>query len=56
MAIFVIYGTSAQAYSGKVVLGDERLEEYLPLLKGKRVAVFSNQTGIVGDKVTGSEV
>ena len=56
MAIFVIYGTSAQAYSGKVVLGDERLEEYLPLLKGKRVAVFSNQTGIVGDKVTGSKL
>jgi len=39
-----------------VVLGDERFEEYLPLLKGKRVAVFSNQSGIVGDKVTGSKL
>lgn len=40
----------------RVVLGDERLEEYLPLLEGKRVAVFSNQSGIVGDKVTGSKL
>ena len=31
-----------------VTLGDERLDEYFPLLEGKRVAVFSNQTGIVG--------
>ena len=40
----------------RVVLGDERFEEYLPLLEGKRVAVFSNQTGIVGDKVSGSKL
>ena len=32
-----------------VVLGNERFEEYLPLLSGKRVALFSNQTGIVGE-------
>ena len=37
--------------SGRVVLGDERMSEYLPLLKGQRVAVMSNQSGIVGDKV-----
>ena len=35
----------------RVVLGDERFEEYLPLLEGRRVAVLSNQSGIVGDKV-----
>ena len=46
----------ARTYSERVVLGDERFEEYLPLLKGKRVAVFSNQTGIVGDKVIGSKL
>lgn len=34
----------------RVVLGDERFEEYLPLLQGKRVALFSNHTGIVGNK------
>lgn len=32
----------------RVVLGDERFEEYLPLLEGRRVAIFSNQTGLVG--------
>lgn len=46
-------GSSAGA---KVVLGDERFEEYLPLLEGKRVALFSNHSGIVGDKVTGSRL
>ena len=47
---------AARTYSRRVVLGDERFEEYKPLLQGKRVAVFSNQTGIVGDKVTGSKL
>lgn len=37
---------------GKLTLGDERFEEYVPGLKGKRVAVFSNHTGIVGNVVT----
>ena len=36
-----------------IILGDERFEEYLPLLEGKRVAVYSNHTGIVGDKSEG---
>lgn len=47
---------AARTYSRRVVLGDERFEEYQPLLQWKRVAVFSNQTGIVGDKVTGSKL
>lgn len=50
------FGAFAQAKPDKVVLGDERFEMYLPLLEGKRVAVFSNQTGIVGDKVVGSKL
>ncbi|MBR1861277.1 MAG: DUF1343 domain-containing protein [Lachnospiraceae bacterium] len=33
-----------------LVLGDERFDAYLPLLKDKRVAVFSNQSGLVGNK------
>ena len=33
----------------RVVTGDERTELYLPLIKGKRVALFSNQTGLVGE-------
>lgn len=32
------------------------MSEYLPELQGKRVAVFSNQSGIVGDKVRGSRL
>ena len=39
-----------------VVLGDERFEEYLPLLEGRRVAVYSNHTGIVGDRSEGLKV
>ncbi|MCR5747631.1 MAG: DUF1343 domain-containing protein [Lachnospiraceae bacterium] len=35
-----------------VILGDEQFDEYLPLLEGKRVALFSNHTGIVGDETS----
>ena len=37
--------------TSRVVLGDEQVDAYLPLLQGKRVAVFSNQTGIVGNAI-----
>lgn len=33
----------------RVVTGDERTELYLPLIKGKHVALFSNQTGLMGE-------
>ena len=36
----------------QVIFGDQRPDLYLPLLEGRRVALFSNQTGIVG----GSEI
>ncbi len=39
-----------------VVLGDERSELYLPLLEGRRVAIFSNHSGIVGDRSKGLKV
>ena len=39
------------AINKNIMLGDERFDEYLPLLEGKRVAVFSNQSGIVGNVV-----
>lgn len=35
-----------------VVVGAERTSEYISELKGKRVALFSNHTGMVGDKHT----
>ncbi|MBR4759317.1 MAG: DUF1343 domain-containing protein [Lachnospiraceae bacterium] len=31
-----------------LVYGDERFDDYLPILEGKRVAIYSNQTGVVG--------
>ena len=34
-----------------LVLGDQRADVYLPLLEGKRVAVFTNHTGIVGNVI-----
>ena len=34
----------------RVILGDERFDDYITLLEGKRVALFSNHTGIVGNK------
>ena len=40
---------SIQAQSN-VVVGAERTKEYLPLLADKRIALLSNQSGIVGDK------
>lgn len=33
-----------------VIVGAERTSKYLPLLKGKRIALLSNQTGVVGPK------
>jgi uncharacterized protein YbbC (DUF1343 family) len=33
---------------GQIIPGAERMSQYLPLLKGKRVAVFANQTAMVG--------
>lgn len=44
----------AQKKSGNEIVpailpGAERLDQYLPLLKGKNIAVFANQTSMVGD-------
>ena len=40
----------AQPADSRIVTGDERTSLYLPLLKGKRVALFSNHTGLAGKK------
>jgi uncharacterized protein YbbC (DUF1343 family) len=38
-------------FAGKrVKVGAEQTDEYYPLIKGKRVAVMSNHTGVVGDR------
>jgi len=35
---------------GEVIVGAEQTEAYFPMLKGKRIALFSNHTGMVKDK------
>lgn len=40
----------SEANNDAVILGDEQPEVYVPLLKGKRVALFSNQSGLVGNR------
>lgn len=47
--IFPLFISSARA---AVVTGAEQTNAYLKLLKGKRVALFSNQSGVVGNKLT----
>ena len=36
--------------SGEIIVGAACTSEYVPLLKGKKVALLSNHTGVVGDK------
>ena len=36
---------------GRVVTGDARFEEWLPLLRGRRTALFANHTAVVGDRI-----
>ncbi|MGM9802839.1 MAG: exo-beta-N-acetylmuramidase NamZ domain-containing protein [Muribaculaceae bacterium] len=40
------------AKSAEVMVGAERTDTYVPLLKGKRIALLSNMTGMVGNKHT----
>lgn len=42
--------SSTTAMTPDVLVGAQRLSEYVPLLKGKRIALLSNQTGIVGKR------
>ena len=55
-AILVFCGLVCASCAGttesRVILGDEQFETYLPLLEGQRVAIFSNQTGLVGNTKT----
>lgn len=43
----------AEPEQGRVILGDEQFDAYIGLLSNKRVALFSNHTGIVGDESSG---
>ena len=52
--ILALYGCLVlpAAESADVVTGADRAEVYVPLLKGKRVALFSNHTGVTGGRHT----
>lgn len=40
------------AYADDVLVGAAQTDVWVPMLKGKRVALFSNHTGMVGDRYT----
>lgn len=44
------YGSTRLKAGDKVIPGAERVEVYMPLLKGKKVALFANATSMVGNK------
>ncbi|MDD2420229.1 MAG: DUF1343 domain-containing protein, partial [Bacteroidales bacterium] len=45
----IAVAVSISAFAQNVITGAESTHEYLPLLKGKKVAVLTNQTGIIGN-------
>jgi len=50
---FLWFGCQAEAQSAHdVIVGAAQVDSYLPMLQGKRVALFSNHTGMVGDRHT----
>ena len=51
---FLLFSVTALGFSQDrtVKVGASCTEEYFPLLKGKRIAVFSNHTGMVGKEHT----
>ncbi|GHT63151.1 hypothetical protein FACS189451_09310 [Bacteroidia bacterium] len=50
ISCFLCFALFLQAQQPAVIVGAERTADYFPLLKGKRIALFSNHTGRVGDK------
>ena len=50
VAFLLAMPVCAATKTQKVITGAEQTKAYLKQLKGKRVALFSNQTGVVGNK------
>ncbi|MBR5551151.1 MAG: DUF1343 domain-containing protein [Muribaculaceae bacterium] len=51
LTMLVAFG-SAMLSAQEVVVGAAQVDEYIPLLKGKKIGLFSNHTGMVGDRHT----
>lgn len=49
LSLFVLCAAEPVWVNDSLILGDEKTECYLPMLQNKRVAVFSNQTGRLGN-------
>jgi uncharacterized protein YbbC (DUF1343 family) len=50
--VFLLLTTSFIGFTQKrIISGAERMDQYLPLLKGKNVALFANQTSTVGNSL-----
>lgn len=53
ISILLLCTLSLQAFAQtdeRVITGDEQTSEYFPLLEGKQIAIFSNHTGMIGNK------
>lgn len=53
ISILLLCTLSLQAFAQtdeRAITGDEQTSEYFPLLEGKRIAIFSNHTGMIGNK------
>ncbi|MDD7462584.1 MAG: DUF1343 domain-containing protein [Prevotellaceae bacterium] len=50
ITFFVVFASICRAVTNGVVTGAEQSERYLPLLKGKQILLFSNHTGMVGNR------
>ena len=46
LTILLCSSLLCQAQKERPILGDEQTAEYFPILKGKRIAIFSNHTGM----------
>ncbi len=46
---FCLLSSLSQAQSDRVITGAERIQVYLPMIKGKSVGIFANQTSMVGN-------
>ena len=50
--LFLISWIAIFSQPSSVIVGAEQINNYFPILKNKRIAVFSNHTGMVGNKHT----
>jgi uncharacterized protein YbbC (DUF1343 family) len=48
--VLLLSALTLQAQNARVICGDEQFTEYFPLLKNQRVAIFSNHTGMIGNR------